>query len=56
MSTALTGSHPGGLSGDAVFTPISSPLYNATMGDLGTDVLPYAPSVSPRAGWSHCVP
>lgn len=34
---------PGG-GGDAVFTTVHSPKYNATMGDLGTKVLPYAPS------------
>ena len=34
---------PGG-GGDAVFTTVRSAKYNATMGDLGTKVLPYAPS------------
>ena len=34
----------GGGAGDAVFTTIKSPMYNATAGDLGTQVLPYAPS------------
>ena len=39
------GSDPGqGHGGDAVFTAVQSPHYNASMGDLGTRVLPYSPS------------
>ena len=38
-----TNVQPGG-GGDAVFTTVRSPKYNATMGDLGSIVLPYAPS------------
>ena len=33
-----------GHAGDAVFTTVRSSHYNATMGDRGSDVLPYAPS------------
>ena len=33
-----------GHGGDAVFTTVSSPMLNASMGDLGTHVLPYSPS------------
>lgn len=39
------GSDPGhGHGGDAVFTTVASQYYNASMGDLGTKVLPYSPS------------
>jgi hypothetical protein len=33
-----------GGAGDAVFTTVTSSKMNATMGDLGSKVLPYAPS------------